>query len=1070
MTFDVKRFDTGTLGGDFTPLIARANYGLTRYEFLGNGNDNVTGSLGGRWVVSLGKGNDLLSLNYTLAASTRYQAYGDDGNDTIVGGAGPDVGAGGAGNDSLGGGLGNDALFGDFRNTSLLRNPWENLFRDPASFGGPLLDGSAAFLWGVDLFRGADTLQGGAGRDFLAGCGGADRLYGGADGDYFHVTPSWTGWFEPWTPAVIHDWETSDKLVFLEGSPAGDFSLSARLSYERVGVDLRVSYDFDGEGGDFQPLWVTTLLNTTQDELTSDQVAGLVPDRFDYVSALRVKIASIFADTIQFDATQHDAPLYTLSGNDSIALISAGNGAFVDAGVGDDTVTGGDGPDVIRGGPGRDSLSGGAGGDRIFGGDGGAAVLGGSLHVLGLWVDADAIDGGEGDDLIHVDGGESELRGGEGPDLFVIADHRWGVSTIHDFLPDADRLLFGELSRPGSTLSFESSAAGTHLIIDLDGDAGGWSPSPIVWLPGLSIDALDDLCVIGVSPGIHRIDFGSGIDGTGPTWIGTRDGDDVTGTGYGGATINLFDGDDVFDGTGTVDKLMLYGGRGDDSLTGGADADFVTGGSGADTISGGAGDDLLVGDGRDPDLDPWAVLAPAGADGAADSIDGGAGSDVIIGGAGVDTLSGGAGADVLVYAFPSDFGDIVLDFQTGPTGDTIFLENLIRPTASTHPSAYVSTTQSGPDTQVFVDLDGIGAGTMGSVLLAVLRNVSVSSLQLSQQILIGESYTANTAPQATDLQIGLDEDTISYGTLGFATDAENDPLAYSLAAPPAHGTVVVADNGGYRYIPNAEFHGTDSFGFTVSDSRGGSNTYTASITVASVVDVIDGLDVDDLLVDMTNGASLMRGFGGNDTLRGDSGDDTLEGGPGSDLLDGGPGDDTLDGGEQLDFAQYHRPRADYGVAGGAVTTVIDQSGDDGIDTLIGTERIRFADLNLAFDGSAQTVALILGAVFGAASVSNRDYAGIGLDLLDAGMQDLPLMQLALDARLGPGFDNATMVALIYQNLLGLSPAPAEIAFWSAEIDAGHFTQASLAWFAAQLPINAQNVGLAGIVQNGLEYH
>lgn len=1077
MTYPAGLFDYGTLGPDFTPLIPRLSltYASTRYNFLGNGNDNVTAGLSSKYMVSMGKGNDLLTMTYTLTPSTPsgtlYQAYGDDGNDTLVGGPGRDVMIGGSGNDLLRGGLSNDLLVGDCANVSLLRYPWENLYRDPPSRGGPLLDGKLGLLWGPQSFQGNDTLQGEGGRDFLSGGGGTDQMYGGADGDYFHVTPTWTGWRLSWTPVLIHDWEASDKLVFLEGSPYGDFSLSARLSYERIGADLKVRYDFDGEGSAFQPLEIATLRNTAQDALTADQVVGLVPDRYDFISPLMVKVASIFPDTIQFDPAQHGAPLYLLGGNDSVRVVVTSPGAWVDGGLDDDTLEGGDGNDVLRGGPGRDSISGGVGNDRIFGGDGGASLLAGSLLTLGFWVSADTIDGGEGDDLIHVDGGESQLWGGGGSNLFVILDHRWGTVTIHDFNVDLDSLILNELSSPQASLSFEPWDGGTRLLIDLDSGGNGWSPSPILFLPNVVIDGLDDLCIVGLSDHMHRIDHGSGIDGVGPTWIGTRDGDAIADTGYGGATINLFDGHDSFDGTGTVGPLVIYGGRGNDTLTGGQASDFIAGGSGSDTIFGGPGDDLLIGDGRDPELDPFAPLTAPGFGGSADRIEGGAGNDFIVGGAGADTLVGGAGSDVFLYAHESDFGDFIEDFQVGPSGDTIVLENLIRPTSNPSPFAYLSTTQVGPHTHVFVDLDGNGTGTMQPVLLAVLRNLSVSAAQLASQVLIGEPWAPNTAPLALDRQLAVLEDTKSEGILTAATDAEGDPVTFLQVTPPAHGIAIVGANGSYRYLPDPDFHGTDSFTFSVSDHRGGTNAYTATIVVQDVVDTIDGTDGDDLLVDDTNGAALIRGFDGHDTIEGGTGDDTLEGGDGNDVLDGGAGDDAIHGGAGRDLATYQGSRAQYGTnATGGVINVIAHVGDEGSDTLHEVERVGFSDMKLAFDESAETVALILGAVFGPDSVTNRDYAGIGLALLDDGMAELPLMQLALEARLGPGFDNATMIALIYQNLLNVSPPAGETAFWSAEIDAGHYTQASLAMFAAQLQINADNVGLAGILQNGLEYH
>ena len=88
------------------------------------------------------------------------------------------------------------------------------------------------------------------------------------------------------------------------------------------------------------------------------------------------------------------------------------------------------------------------------------------------------------------------------------------------------------------------------------------------------------------------------------------------------------------------------------------------------------------------------------------------------------------------------------------------------------------------------------------------------------------------------------------------------------------------------------------------------------------------------------------------------------------------------------------------------------------------ERLRFSDKGLAFDldGAAGQVARTLGAVFGPESITNKEYVGIGLSLLDVGL-----------------------------------------------LENGTHTTASLAALAADPPINAANVDLVGLSQTGLAY-
>jgi hypothetical protein len=125
----------------------------------------------------------------------------------------------------------------------------------------------------------------------------------------------------------------------------------------------------------------------------------------------------------------------------------------------------------------------------------------------------------------------------------------------------------------------------------------------------------------------------------------------------------------------------------------------------------------------------------------------------------------------------------------------------------------------------------------------------------------------------------------------------------------------------------------------------------------------------------------------------------------------------------------------------------------------------------AFDlsGSAGIVAKTLGVVFGASSVSNQSYVGIGLSLVDGGMTFEGLLDLALDARLGGERSNSSVVRTLYTNLVGHSPSQEEINSFSSLISSGQYSQVSLAKFAADLNLNSKNIDLVGLSQYGLDY-
>ena len=144
----------------------------------------------------------------------------------------------------------------------------------------------------------------------------------------------------------------------------------------------------------------------------------------------------------------------------------------------------------------------------------------------------------------------------------------------------------------------------------------------------------------------------------------------------------------------------------------------------------------------------------------------------------------------------------------------------------------------------------------------------------------------------------------------------------------------------------------------------------------------------------------------------------------------------------------------------------------GVDILHNIERIRFQDQALAFDlsGAAGEVAKILGAVFGPSAVANKEYAGIGLyykDVLGYSYNDL--MQLAINARLGPNPSSAQVVDLLYTNVVGQAPDADTRKSFTDLLDHHTYTVASLGVMAADTGLNASNIQLTGLVNTGLAY-
>ncbi|MEW5729400.1 MAG: Ig-like domain-containing protein [Pseudomonadota bacterium] len=70
------------------------------------------------------------------------------------------------------------------------------------------------------------------------------------------------------------------------------------------------------------------------------------------------------------------------------------------------------------------------------------------------------------------------------------------------------------------------------------------------------------------------------------------------------------------------------------------------------------------------------------------------------------------------------------------------------------------------------------------------------------------------------------------GVLANDRDIDGDPLAASLVAPPANGTLSLAADGSFTYQPNAGFGGTDRFTYTAADGQAASPPATVTVTVA----------------------------------------------------------------------------------------------------------------------------------------------------------------------------------------------------------------------------------------------
>lgn len=102
--------------------------------------------------------------------------------------------------------------------------------------------------------------------------------------------------------------------------------------------------------------------------------------------------------------------------------------------------------------------------------------------------------------------------------------------------------------------------------------------------------------------------------------------------------------------------------------------------------------------------------------------------------------------------------------------------------------------------------------------------------------------SANDTVNAVDDSATTDEDTaVNIDVLANDTDADNDPLSVVGVTQGANGTVAINLDNTVTYTPSANFNGTDTFTYTVTDGNGGANTAQVAVTVNAVNDAPDAV-------------------------------------------------------------------------------------------------------------------------------------------------------------------------------------------------------------------------------------
>ena len=123
---------------------------------------------------------------------------------------------------------------------------------------------------------------------------------------------------------------------------------------------------------------------------------------------------------------------------------------------------------------------------------------------------------------------------------------------------------------------------------------------------------------------------------------------------------------------------------------------------------------------------------------------------------------------------------------------------------------------SGADSFTYNVSDGKGGTASATVNVTVANGVPV----------------ANNDSVSTAINTAVNGDVSTNDS-----DPNADPLTFSVATNPTHGSVVLNANGTFTYTPTGGYSGADSFTYNVSDGKGGTATATVNVTVANGVPV-----------------------------------------------------------------------------------------------------------------------------------------------------------------------------------------------------------------------------------------
>ena len=128
---------------------------------------------------------------------------------------------------------------------------------------------------------------------------------------------------------------------------------------------------------------------------------------------------------------------------------------------------------------------------------------------------------------------------------------------------------------------------------------------------------------------------------------------------------------------------------------------------------------------------------------------------------------------------------------------------------------------SGTQTFTYTVSDGKGGTDTATVTIVVTPQPDAPQAAADAYVTPQDTPLARPAP----------------GVLANDADQDGDSLTVDTTpvSPPVSGTLSLAASGGFTYVPNAGFVGTDTFSYRVQDGTGATDTATVTITVSAAI-------------------------------------------------------------------------------------------------------------------------------------------------------------------------------------------------------------------------------------------